>query len=88
MNKTITATINGESLSFTVTTDHYERYLDDMTSAQSKTAVSRNFLVRTINKEQKTTLIETLNALPGAALQLAALVAEDYSPDIEITVGE
>ncbi|MDM7114387.1 putative phage tail assembly chaperone, partial [Klebsiella pneumoniae] len=44
-----------------------------------------NFLMRIVTPETKEAL-ETILALPGAALQVVGKVLEEYTPELEITV--
>jgi hypothetical protein len=86
MKKNITLTINGAAISFTMTPEIYNKYIDEV-QASKKVGPTQNMLTRAVNPEDKETLRSFL-AMPGAAMQIASMLVEQYSPDLEITVGE
>ena len=86
MDKTVILIVNDEEMAFDVTLEAFNAYMNEMTPA-SKVAPSHNFLVRTVREESKSALTELLK-LPGAPLELAGAVVEDYKPDLRITVGK
>ncbi|WP_257274271.1 putative phage tail assembly chaperone [Endozoicomonas sp. SESOKO4] len=86
MEKTIKATVNSKELSFNVTTEEYNQYINEM-QMDNKIAPAKNFLVRTVDKDSKKELSELLK-LPGLEIQLASKVINDFLPDITIEMGK
>ena len=78
--------VNGKDLEFNIEIAHYNRYINEM-QPNNKITPAHNFLMRTVSAETKDNLKELLE-LPGAAIQIAAAVLEDYMPDLEIKVGK
>lgn len=86
MTRTITVNAGGKSVRFNVTMDAYNRLLNELTPTK-KTGPMQNFLMRTVEPDDKPVLKDLL-AIPGALLSLAGLVMDEYAPDIEATLGE
>lgn len=86
MKKTITLTINGTPIRFDMTPELYNKYVDEIQTTK-KVGPTQNLLMRAVNPEDKEAL-KAFFAMPGAAMQIASMLIEQYSPDIEITVGE
>lgn len=84
--KTLTLTVNGRSLTFDVTLETYNKFVDEM-RPDKKVGPYRNFLMRTVRGDCKEALKELLD-MPGATAQIASALLEEYMPDMEITVGE
>lgn len=85
MNKqTITLTIAGTDITFAPTMVAYNSYINGL-SMTDKVAPSHQYLKRIVCAESKEAL-DTLLARPGAALQIAAKVNEQFAPDLEIDV--
>ena len=86
MEQTITVTANEQDLVFNVTTTAYNRYLDEGPNQRiTPTAQALNFLNRTVTPESKAKLTEILQ-LPSAGLQIADLVATEFTPELEISI--
>ncbi|WP_392551238.1 putative phage tail assembly chaperone [Orbus wheelerorum] len=83
--KQIILTIAGNELTFNVTTLAYNSYVNEITQ-QNKIAPSIQFVNRTVNKDDSEKLKTLLNDYPGAALQIAGKLIEDFAPDLEITI--
>lgn len=86
MNKAIKLKIDGKPITFNVDAAAYDKYLNEMTP-HNKIAPARNFLTRTVAAEDR----EALKALlekPSAGLQVASKLVEEFTPDIEIELGE
>ncbi len=81
----LTAEIGGQELSFSVARDDYNRYINSVTPT-NKVQPSHNFLMTTINEQQRATLKELLAKNPGAEVQLASALLEEYTPDLQIVV--
>lgn len=82
----IELTIKGQIFEFNVTVAMYNQYINEM-QPHNKVTPAHNFLMRSIKDDQKDDLKEVLK-LPGAPIQIAAKVVEEYSPDLEIMVGK
>ena len=78
--------VNGKALEFNIEVAHYNKYINEM-QPNNKITPAHNFLMRTVSAETKDNLKELLE-LPGASIQIAAAVLEDYMPDLEISVGK
>lgn len=86
MKKTISAEVQGRELRFEVTTEAYNKYLNEV-SQNNKIAPAKNFLRRTVKAECKEDLM-TLMQIPSLAPLLCSSILEEYTPDVEIIVGE
>jgi hypothetical protein len=84
-NKEITLTVSGIELVFNVTTLAYNSYINDITMT-NKVAPSSQFVNRTVTKESAQALADILNKHPGAALQIAGKLVEDFAPELEIEI--
>lgn len=84
MSKTITLTIAGTDISFEPTMTAYNSYINGL-SMTDKVAPSHQYLKRIVSTDSKEVLDELLKR-PGAALQVAAKVNEQFAPDLDITV--
>lgn len=82
----ITVNVKGIPFEFEVSVQVYNKYINEM-QPNNKVSPASNFLMRSIKAEQKEELREILE-LPGAPLQIAAAVIEEYAPDLEISVGK
>ncbi|WP_445946381.1 putative phage tail assembly chaperone [Shewanella sp.] len=86
MKKTIVLTIAGTDFSFNVTANDHGDYIDSVARGSSMTAASHNFLMRTIDSEQKEDFKKLLETSPGTELQIASAVKVEFSPVLEIAV--
>ena len=86
MEKKISLTVNDQPLNFTVTLADYNKYINEMTLF-NKIAPARNFLMRTVDADSKDALREVVD-LPGVGVQIASSILEEYTPDVNITVGK
>ena len=86
MQKTITLTVNGQDLTFNMTGAIYDKYINELT-LNDKTGPARNMLMRSVAPDSKEALKEVLK-LPGAGVQLARALVDEYSPDLDIALGE
>ncbi|MDF8328322.1 putative phage tail assembly chaperone [Aeromonas salmonicida] len=82
--QTITLTIAGTDISFEPTLVAYNSYINGL-SMTDKVAPSHQYLKRIVCTQSKEAL-DTLLARPGAALQVAAKVNEQFAPDLDIEV--
>ncbi|HCT8728677.1 Protein of uncharacterised function (DUF2765) [Klebsiella variicola] len=80
----IQLTIAGKDVSFVPNVMAYNKYINEITM-NNKVSPAHNFLMRIVTPETKEAL-ETILALPGAALQVVGKVLEEYTPELEITV--
>jgi len=84
--RVIELTVNGKDLSFRVDLAAYNKYLNELVPT-NKVGPAHNFLMRTISPDDKDALKAILD-MPGAGLQLAGKILEEFTPDIEIELGE
>ena len=85
MKKQITLTIAALTIGFTMTTDDYNSYLNEI-MPDNKVAPAHNLVMRTVDAEQKEELPTILETSPGAALQIAGLLTQEFAPSIAISV--
>jgi len=78
--------VNGVEVTFNVTPDAYNGFVNEM-QPTNKVAPAHNFLMRTVASESRDALKELLE-LPGAGLDIATAVIEDYKPAVNICVGK
>lgn len=86
MDKQITLIVDDEDILFNVGADDYNAFVNEM-QPNNKVTPAHNFLVRTVNSDNKEQLLEKLK-LPGAALQLVGSLVQEYLPDISVSVGK
>ena len=86
MKKTIILTIAGTDFSFAVTAQDHNDFVDAAARSGSLTAAAHNFAMRAIESGQKEDFKQLLENSPGAELQIAGALKEDFSPVLEITV--
>lgn len=86
MKSTITLSINGTAIRFDMTPELYNKYIDEV-QATKKVGPTQNLLMRSVHPEDKEALKEFIK-MPGATMQIASMLIEQYSPDLEVTVGE
>lgn len=84
MSEPITLIVGGSELKFEPTLVAYNGYLNAI-SMTDKVAPSHQYLKRVVSQESKEALEELLKR-PGAALQLAGKLNEEFAPDLEIEV--
>ncbi|UUA73101.1 putative phage tail assembly chaperone [Cellvibrio sp. QJXJ] len=78
-------TVKDIDLEFDIGRDDYNKYVNSVTQ-NSKVAPSHNFLMTTVNEKQRAELREFLKNTPGAEVQLAGALLEEYTPDLGIVV--
>lgn len=83
--QTLSAEIAGNEFTFVINRDDYNKYINSITQ-NSKVAPSHNFLMTTVDQKDKATLKQVLKDNPGAEVQLAGAVLEEYTPDLAIVV--
>jgi len=86
MTKTIKIKIDGKLITFNVTVSTYDKYLNELQPG-NKVAPARNFLLRTVAAEDREDLKSMLEK-PSVGLQVASKLVEEFTPDIEIELGE
>lgn len=86
MTRTIKLKIDGKPVTFNVTVAAYDKYLNELMPG-NKVAPARNFLLRTVTAEDREALKSALEK-PSVGLQVAAKLVEEFTPDIEIELGE
>jgi arginine repressor len=85
MKKTIILTIAGTAFSFNMSTNDYNSYLNEI-MPDNKVAPSHNLVMRAVESTQKEDLKTVLDTSPGASLQIASLLNQEFAPSIEISV--
>lgn len=85
MKKQIVLLIGTESLGFTMTTDDYNGYLNEI-MPDNKVAPAHNLIMRAVDAESKEELRGILDHSPGASMQIAGLLTQEFAPAIEISV--
>ncbi|EKD5379855.1 putative phage tail assembly chaperone [Salmonella enterica subsp. enterica serovar Anatum] len=83
-NTIITLTVAGVDIRFAPTEAIYNKFVNEM-SMDNKVAPAKNYLMRCVHPEDREKL-EKLIHRPGAALQMAAKLNEDFAVDLDITV--
>jgi hypothetical protein len=83
--KSMTVTVCGEDVSFTVGREDYNWYINNITQS-NKVAPSHNFLMRVVDPHSHETLKKILADNAGAEVQLAGAILEGYTPDLELVV--
>ncbi len=83
--QTITLTIGETEFKFEHTASDYNDYINGL-MPDNKIAPAHNLLVRTVNKDQKDDLKKVLANSPGAEIQIAALLNQEFAPALEISV--
>lgn len=76
--------VSGTDLTFKPTMQDYNKFVNEM-MPDNKIAPAHNYLRRIVDKESKEAL-DALLTKPGAALQLAAKVNDQFVPELEIEV--
>ncbi|WP_439413010.1 putative phage tail assembly chaperone [Enterobacter ludwigii] len=80
----VTITVNGADINFEPNVAAYNKYVNEFMPA-NKVSPAVNYLSRIVCSDSKDALAEVIT-LPGAALQLADAVNEQFAPQLEITV--
>ncbi|WP_421316512.1 putative phage tail assembly chaperone [Aeromonas veronii] len=80
----ITLDVAGKELKFAPTMVAYNGFINDMMPSD-KVAPAHNYLKKIVCQDSKEALDELLKR-PGAALQLAGAINQQFAPDLEITV--
>lgn len=86
MSETITLTINKTKINFNVDPTDQENLIDQL-KANNKVAPMHQFLMRTVDPECKEALKPFLK-YPSSVMQIGEKLVEEFSPKINITVGE
>jgi len=84
--KTIKLKVDGKPLTFNVDAAAFDKDLNELVPT-NKIGPARNFLQRTVAPEDREAL-KVILEIPGAGLQLSGKVLEEFTPDIEIELGE
>ena len=84
MAKQIILTIGGTDISFKPEMARYNKYINEM-SMDNKVAPTVNYLNAVVVDEDKAKLKEIL-AIPGAAIQVAGQLNDEFAPKLEMTV--
>ncbi|MGS3144138.1 putative phage tail assembly chaperone [Aeromonas sanarellii] len=86
MSKKIILTIGGTDISFEPTMTAYNGFINDM-MPNDKVAPAHNYLKKIVSQDPVSRpALDELLKQPGAALQLAGAINQQFAPDLEITV--
>ena len=83
-NQTFTLTIGEQDLTFTITLDEYNRFINGV-SQKNKVAMTHNFCMQTVVDDDKAALKQLLKQ-PAAEIQIATALMEAYVPELNILV--
>lgn len=84
MSKPITLEIVGKDIRFEPNMTAYNGFINEM-AMDNKVAPAHTYLRRIVMKDDKEALDELLQ-MPGAALQIATSINDQYAPKLEISV--
>lgn len=84
MEQEITLIINGEEITFIVTLEDYNRYVNSL-SADNKVSPSHNFCMSVVSNESRPALQQIINN-PGFAIQIGQKVVDEYQPELNMMV--
>lgn len=82
--KKIVLLVGKDEIEFNVTTDEFNRYINEVTPSD-KVSPSKRLLRRTVVNPEQKELIDTL-CDRGLAIQMAAKLIEEFQGEIEIEV--
>ncbi|EDR5175619.1 hypothetical protein CEH78_001507 [Salmonella enterica] len=80
----ITLVVAGSAVRFTPTESIYNKFVNEMTM-DNKISPAKNYLMRCVHPEDKEVLEKVINR-PGAAMQIAAKLNEEFVVDLDVTV--
>lgn len=83
----ISVNINNEQLEFAIGISEYNALVNELSTHKSKVSAFKNFLTRTVTSEYQETLKKYLN-MPSAPLQIGGFLLEEYTPELEISLGK
>ena len=86
MKKQIVLTIAGTEFTFNLTVQDHSDFVDSVARGGSMTAASHNLVMRTIDNSQKEDFKKVLEESPGAELQIAGVLKNEFAPVLEIAV--
>ncbi|SFC49902.1 putative phage tail assembly chaperone [Pragia fontium] len=81
----VTLEIGSVELVFNPEVETYNKFINEM-QMNNKMAPSTNYIRRIVDKNYKDALNDILVNSPGAALQIAAAINDEFAPELEITV--
>lgn len=82
--RVITITVNGADINFSPDVTAYNKYVNEF-MPNNKISPAINYLGRIVVGDSKEALAEMIK-LPGAAMQIADAVNEQFAPQLEISV--
>lgn len=81
-------TVNDKELSFTISLTDFNEYQGAcMSNPGGMVDASHNFLVRAVSKDTKDHLLNLLNTVPGAAVEITGAVVGKYKKPLDIKLG-
>lgn len=81
----VTLTIKGQEIVFNPSLDDYNKFVNEM-QMTNKVTPANNYVLRIVDKSCKDALRDILTQSPGAALQIAGVINDEFAPDLEIIV--
>lgn len=81
----VTLEIKGQEIVFNPNIQDYNKFINEI-QLNNKITPAHNYISRIVDKDSKDALIAILKTSPGAALQIATAINEEYAPDLEIAV--
>ena len=85
-NKIVTLEIDGVDFNFNITRELYNSFAGKIAKASSPHQPMHNFLIDTIDNDQRTALVTIIRANPGSEMDIMTGVIEDYKPDLQVVV--
>jgi hypothetical protein len=86
MKQKIEVIIAGKDFTFNVTVPDHSTMVDAVNRGDSITATAHNFVMRTVDENNKNDLKALLESSPGAEVQIATLVRTEFSPVLEMSI--
>lgn len=86
MKKLIELIIAGNEYKFNVTVQDHSAFVDSAARGESMSAASHNFVMRTIDNDNKADFKKLIDNSPGAELQIAGLLKGEFSPVLEMSI--
>lgn len=86
MKKLIELIIAGNEYKFNVTVQDHSDFVDSAARGESMSAASHNFVMRTIDNDNKADFKKLIEGSPGAELQIAGLLKGEFSPVLEMSI--
>ncbi|PKG57739.1 putative phage tail assembly chaperone [Shewanella sp. GutDb-MelDb] len=86
MKKTVILTIGTTEFKFNMTVNDHSDFVDSVSRGGSVCSASHNFVIRSVDKDQKEELKTLLAESPGADVQIAGTLKGEFAPALDIAV--